>query len=49
MSTKTGLFVKLFGKSDNKPASDCCDVQIIEEDETVPQQQRAESRSDSDS
>ncbi|WP_330296901.1 hypothetical protein [Streptomyces sp. NBC_00503] len=44
MSTKTGLFAKLFGKNDTAPASDCCDVQIIEEDETVdPQQQPADS------
>ncbi|MCJ0871174.1 hypothetical protein [Streptomyces sp. AP-93] len=38
MSTKTGLFAKLFGKKDTAPASDCCDVQIIEEDEIPPQQ-----------
>ncbi|WP_327278984.1 hypothetical protein [Streptomyces sp. NBC_01205] len=45
MSTKTGLF----GRNDNAPASDCCEVQIIEEDETDPQQQPAGSGRGSDS
>lgn len=52
MSTKAGLFAKLFGKSDTAAASDCCDVQIVEEveeDETIPQQQSTESRCGSDS
>ncbi|MCP3758883.1 hypothetical protein [Streptomyces sp. TBY4] len=33
MSTKASLFARLFGTSDTAPASDCCDVQIVEEAE----------------
>ncbi|WP_405421569.1 hypothetical protein [Streptomyces erythrochromogenes] len=44
MSTKPGLFAKLFGKSDTAPASDCCDVQIIEGDDPTPQEQSPETR-----
>ncbi|MFZ3498260.1 hypothetical protein ACODT5_34400 [Streptomyces sp. 5.8] len=43
MSTKAGIFSKLFGKNDTAPASDCCDVQIIEEDDSIDAQQPADS------
>lgn len=45
MSTKTGLCAKLFGKADNTPTSDCCDVRIIEEDETSTGSTRSSQQS----